>query len=51
MEQGSKPFQRAYGNKNFIGKKYLLKFFVADPDPGSDAFILLDPGWKKSDLG
>jgi len=47
MEQGSKPFQRAYGNKNFIGKKYLLKFFVADPDPGSDAWIRDGKIWNR----
>jgi hypothetical protein len=26
----------------------MLKFFVADPDPGSGAFLILDPGRKNS---
>jgi hypothetical protein len=25
----------------------ILKFFDADPDPGSEIFLTLDPGWKK----
>ena len=27
----------------------LFKFFVADPDPGSGAFLTLNPGWKNLD--
>ncbi len=29
----------------------ILKFFYADPDPGSGIFLTLDPGWKNSDPG
>jgi hypothetical protein len=29
----------------------ILKFFEADPDPGSGIFLTLDPGWKNSDPG
>ncbi len=29
----------------------ILKFFDADPDPGSVIFLTLDPGWKNSDPG
>jgi hypothetical protein len=29
----------------------ILKFFDADPDPGSGIFMTLDPGWKKSVFG
>jgi hypothetical protein len=29
----------------------ILKFFDADPDPGFDIFLYLDPGWKNSDTG
>jgi hypothetical protein len=32
-------------------KLKILKFFDADPDPGSGIFLTLDPGWKNSDLG
>ncbi len=31
----------------FFGLKK-LKFFFADPDSGSDIFLILDPGWKFS---
>jgi hypothetical protein len=24
----------------------IFKCFVADPDPGSGSFLILDPGWK-----
>jgi hypothetical protein len=27
----------------------ILEFFDADPDPGSEIFLALDPGWKNSD--
>jgi hypothetical protein len=27
----------------------IIKFFVADPDPGSGACLNRDPGWKNSD--
>ncbi len=33
---------------NFWVKK-ILKFFDADPDPGSGIVLTLDPGWKNSD--
>jgi hypothetical protein len=34
-----------------LGKKYpVLKFFVADSDPGSGAFLTLEPGLKNSVL-
>jgi hypothetical protein len=29
----------------------ILKFFYADPDPGSGVFLTLDPGWKKFGSG
>jgi hypothetical protein len=29
----------------------ILKFFDADPDPGSGIFLTLDPGWKKFGSG
>jgi hypothetical protein len=29
----------------------ILKFFDADPDPGSGIFFILDPGRKNSDAG
>jgi hypothetical protein len=29
----------------------ILKFFYSDPDPGSEIFLTLDPGWKNSDPG
>jgi hypothetical protein len=29
----------------------ILKFFAANPDPGSGIFLTLDPGWKESDPG
>jgi len=35
---------------NFFGLQ-ILRFFVADPDPGSDAFLALDPVWNNSDPG
>ncbi len=31
--------------KQFLGLK-ILKFFDADPNPGSGIFLTLDPGWK-----
>ncbi len=31
---------------NIFGGFKILKFFVADPDSGSTAFLTLDPGWK-----
>jgi hypothetical protein len=31
---------------NFLVSK-ILKFFDADPDPGSEIFLTLDPGWRK----
>jgi hypothetical protein len=34
---------------NFLVK--ILKFFDADPDPGSGIFLALDPGWKKFGSG
>jgi hypothetical protein len=30
---------------------YILKFFDANPDPGSCQPWIRDPGWKKSDPG
>jgi hypothetical protein len=30
---------------NFWGFE-ILKFFDADPDPGSEIFLTHDPGWK-----
>jgi hypothetical protein len=36
--------------KQFFGLK-ILKFFDADPDPGSGIFLTPDPGWKNSDPG
>jgi hypothetical protein len=29
----------------------IIKFFVADPDPGSVVFLTMDPGWKNSEQG
>jgi hypothetical protein len=37
-------------SKKFLELKILI-FFVADPDPGSDAFLTRDPGWKSLDPG
>jgi hypothetical protein len=31
--------------------KKILKFFDADPNPGSGIFLTLDPGWKNSHPG
>jgi hypothetical protein len=33
---------------NFWVKIPVLKFFDADPDPGSEIFFTLDPGWVKN---
>jgi hypothetical protein len=33
-----------------MDEKY-LKFFDADPDPGSGIFLTRDPGWKKFGFG
>jgi hypothetical protein len=33
----------------FVSK--IQKFFKADPDPGSEIFLTLDPGWKNSGPG
>ena len=35
---------------NFFGLQ-ILRFFVADPDPGSDAFLTLDPVCNNSNPG
>jgi hypothetical protein len=29
----------------------IIKFFDADPDPGSGIILILDPEWQNSDLG
>jgi hypothetical protein len=29
----------------------IIKFFDADPDPGSGFFVIPVPGWKNSDPG
>jgi hypothetical protein len=36
--------------KQFFGIKILV-YFDADPDPGSEIFLPLDPGWKKFGFG
>jgi hypothetical protein len=35
----------------FGGSIEILKFFNADPDPGSGIFLIRDPGWKKFGSG
>jgi hypothetical protein len=35
----------------FLVKNTLMYFFDADPDPGSEIFETLDPGWKNSNPG
>ncbi len=42
-------FPRA--SEQFLGFIKILKFFYADPDPGSGIFLTLDPGWNSSDPG
>jgi hypothetical protein len=34
---------------NFLGQK--LKFFDADPDPGSEIFLTMDPGSRMKKFG
>ncbi len=36
-------------NLETVFRLKILKFFDADPDPGSGTFLTLDPGWKNSD--
>jgi hypothetical protein len=44
------PYHISESLESFVWVK-ILKFFDADPDPGSGNFSTLDPGWKNSNPG
>jgi hypothetical protein len=44
LDHISESLEKKFGLK-------ILKFFAADPDPGSGIFLTRDPGWKNWDPG
>ncbi len=51
MEKNPDPGSGMNILDNFSVSFEIIKFFDADPDPGSGIFLTLDPGWKNSDPG
>jgi hypothetical protein len=39
------------GFSETVSRAKILKFFDADPDPGSGISLTLNPGWKNSNRG